>query len=153
MADAKAKQIADALLARVAAIVAGGDYHLTPAETGSVPKWIEDVQKPGAILWPNPEMERRTDASRGPASRLAIVVYRFRLFATAGDFLNWCADVVRAVEAAPQNLGLADATGAYVERVDATGLRRVAAEEEVIGKDAQGDLEVTVYYRMDRQEL
>lgn len=151
MADSRLRSIRTALLTRVQGITIAAGYLHDIAETGAYLKHLQFVTAPAALVYMTSEMPRQVVTTRSGASREARARVGIRLYAV--DVLNLAADVARAVEADPLDLGLSDAGAPYVFGVDVVGFEEVSTEEEIIGPIGQADLFAQVVYRMDRRQL
>jgi hypothetical protein len=155
MADARLKTIRDAILTRIQGINgAGGGYNYTIGQSAGAELKLPDAVTgfPAAFVY-----EAGVDRS---ANRMGDGAAAFRSIARIGikaytrgttakqDIINWCYDIVRAVEAAPLTLGLA-----YVDN-----LRCVTIEEarsEAIAAEPWGEARLVfeVGYSMSRAQI
>lgn len=156
MADPRFKDIADAIIARIAAITIAGGYNFDMGPTGIGRVLASEIPgtKPAAYVW-GMAFERRTWAQLGDPSDVieSVARIRVRIFARGtnpyADIPLVVKDVVAAVEADPYPVGLS----AYVDAVLATDLEEVQSSPEIQKPDALSDVIFEARYRMARGQV
>jgi hypothetical protein len=144
--------IADAALARIAAITTGGGYNYTTGVTKRYLQPADETTKfPAAFLHHSYFEERKIVlATDGPNARESVAVLKIRIFVQDNDspwsaLEAWAYDVNASIEAAPIGLGLP-----YVIHVVTSGLEVGPGDLEMQKPFAAGTLTVGVIYRMAR---
>jgi len=152
MAAPRLTEIADAALARLAAITVAGGFNFTTGQAARYSLMPEEATTyPAAFLRSVYFEERRIVlATDGPNAREALAALKIRLFVQDNDspwsaLEAWAADCVKALEAAPIGLGLF-----YVIHIVATSLEVGSGDLELQKPNAAGTLTVGVIYRMAR---
>lgn len=152
MPTARLTSIADAALARIAAITTGGGYNYTAGNVARYSLMPEETTNfPAAFLRSSYFEERKIVlATDGPNAREAVAALKIRIFVQDNDspwsaLEAWAFDVVKALEATPIGLNLP-----YVIHVVASSFEVGAVDLEMQKPFAAGTLTVGVIYRMAR---
>ena len=151
MADARIKDIKEAILAAIQGISIAGGYNSDIGQTGLSLVWPERIvgTNPAAFVWSARAEREGGELGSGPRSRRLTAVVTVTGWtqggATSTD--NFLFDIVRAVEADPR-LGLP-----YVEGCFLTAYADMVTEDEIAAPFGRVDAEFTVRYSMAPREI
>lgn len=158
MSDPRLKDIADALVTRLAAITTGGGYNFDAGITGIGPLSADFAGRsganPAALVDSVSFTDRRhetfsVDSTDGNAATAALVLKLYTFGTTAhADMYLWAKDCVAAIEVAPDTLGLT-----YIDALTVTRFEQSSADDASESPQSKADLTVEITYRMSRGEI